>query len=941
MNPMNPQDFVAKWRGNISTERQVSQQHFLDICALVGHQTPAALDADNKFFTFEAGAAKQSGGQGWADVWFKGHFAIEYKGPDKNLDRAYGQLLQYRESLENPPLLITGNTQEYFIHTNFTNSVKGRVHVTLDDLLTPQGIQHIRNIFYNPEAFRPEKTTAQVTEEAAERFSRLAEYLRKWGHSPHGIAHYLIRLLFCLFAEDTSLLPRDLFTKMVDGGRRNPKGFNRQVGQLFQAMAVGDYFGADEIRYFDGGLFDDADVIDMDSDAISILHSIAQLDWSAIEPAIFGTLFTRSLDPAQRAKLGAQYTSKEDILLIVEPVLMTPLRREWETVKQQARELAQKRDKAPTRAVATRAGNELRSLIEGFSQKLGTIRVLDPACGSGNFLYVALRLLLDLWKEVAIFASEMGLSMLSPLPGLAPSPEQLYGIEINDYAHELAQATVWIGYLQWLHDNGYGVPSEPILKELDNIKQMDAILAYDADGNPVEPEWPEAEVIVGNPPFLGSQRMREELGVEYVENLRNLFAERIPGASDLVCYWFERARQQIQAGRQHRAGLLATQGIRGGANRTVLQRIKGSGDIFWAQSDRDWILDGATVHVSMIGFDAGQELTRELDGRVVLSINSDLTSDTDVTQAIPLPENRGFAFQGPVKVGPFDISSELAERMLNTRNTDTYSNADVIKPWMNGSDLTQRARRMWIIDFGEMTLIEAARFEAPMEYVRQNVKPRRDTNGDLQRRTFWWRLGRSGGDLKRAASGISRMIMTPRVSKYRVFAWVDASVIPDSAVVAIARSDDYFFGVLHSHIHELWARRAGTQLREAESGNRYTPSTTFETFPFPWPPGKEPTDDPRVQAIAAAAQDLVVQRDAWLNPPDLSGRELQRRTLTNLYNERPDWLDAAHKQLDAAVFDAYGWPHDLSDDEILARLLALNLERATKNGNGTEIDFSL
>ena len=183
--------------------------------------------------------------------------------------------------------------------------------------------------------------------------------------------------------------------------------------------------------------------------------------------------------------------------------------------------------------------------------------------------------------------------------------------------------------------------------------------------------------------------------------------------------------------------------------------------------------------------------------------------------------------------------------------------------------------------------------------------------------------------------------MTPRVSKYRVFAWVDASVIPDSAVVAIARSDDYFFGVLHSHIHELWARRAGTQLREAESGNRYTPSTTFETFPFPWPPGKEPTDDPRVQAIAAAAQDLVVQRDAWLNPPDLSGRELQRRTLTNLYNERPDWLDAAHKQLDAAVFDAYGWPHDLSDDEILARLLALNLERATKNGNGTEIDFSL
>ncbi len=555
---MNPQEFVAKWRGNTSTERQVSQEHFLDVCALVGHPSPTALDGEGKFFTFEAGATKQSGGQGWADVWYKGHFAIEYKGPDKSLERAYEQLLQYRESLENPPLLITGNTQEYFIHTNFTNSVKRVVHVTLDDLLTPQGIQHIRSLFYNPEAFRPELTAAQVTEEAATRFAHLAEHLRKWSYAPHDIAHYLIRLLFCLFAEDIGLLPRDLFTKMVDGGRRNPSGFNRQVRQLFNAMAVGDNFGADEIKYFDGGLFDDATVLDMDIDGIRILHGITQLDWSAIEPAIFGTLFTRSLDPAQRAKLGAQYTSKEDILLIVEPVLMAPLRRAWETVKQQATELAQKRDMAPTRAVATRAANEIRSLVEGFAQKLASIRVLDPACGSGNFLYVSLRLLLTLWKEVAIFASEMGLSMLSPLPGLAPSPEQLYGIEINDYAHELAQATVWIGYLQWLHDNGYGFVSEPILKPLDNIKHMDAILAYDADGKPVEPEWPEAEVIVGNPPFLGAARLRMELGDLCVEHISTLYGSKLP-ACDLVCYWFEKARDHIAMGKASRAGLLATQ----------------------------------------------------------------------------------------------------------------------------------------------------------------------------------------------------------------------------------------------------------------------------------------------------------------------------------------------------------------------------------------------
>jgi hypothetical protein len=479
---VHPQDFVAKWRGNTSTERQVYQQHFLDLCALVDHPTPATVDATNQFFTFEAGAAKLSGGQGWADVWYKGHFAIEYKGPDKSLARAYEQLLQYRESLQNPPLLVTGNTQEFFIHTNFTNSVKRVIHVTLDDLLTPQGLQYIRNLFYNPEAFRPEQTAAQVTEAAAAQFARLAEHLRKWGHAPHDIAHYLIRLLFCLFAEDIDLLPRDLLTRLVENGRRNPAHFNRQVRQLFQAMADGGGFGEHQLRYFNGGLFDDDAVLDMDGDGVSILHGITALDWAAIEPAIFGTLFTRSLDPAQRAKLGAQYTSKEDILLIVEPVLLAPLRREWEQVRQRAQELVQKRDSAATRGAATRADNELRTLLLGFAQRLATIRVLDPACGSGNFLYVALRLLLDLWKEVAIFSAQAGLSILAPLPGLAPSPEQLYGIEINDYAHELAQATVWIGYFQWLHDNGYGFVSEPILKPLDNIRLMDAILAYDAEG---------------------------------------------------------------------------------------------------------------------------------------------------------------------------------------------------------------------------------------------------------------------------------------------------------------------------------------------------------------------------------------------------------------------------------------------------------------------------
>jgi type II restriction/modification system DNA methylase subunit YeeA len=457
---------------------------------------------------------------------------------------------------------------------------------------------------------------------------------------------------------------------------------------------------------------------------------------------------------------------------------------------------------------------------------------------------------------------------------------------------------------------------------------MDAILAYDEQGRPVEPEWPEAEVIVGNPPFLGGLKMRAELGDEYVDALRGFYEGRVPGGSDLVCYWFEKARAQIETGKAKRAGLLATQGIRGGVNRRVLERIKRVGDIFLAQSDRNWILDGATVHVSMVGFDNGSDDDRLLDGMRVQAINADLTGAVDLTQSQRLAENSGLSFQGPVVVGPFDIDSETASAFRLLPNPHDRSNEDVLFPLVNAADLTGKARNRFIIDFGQRSLEDAALYEAPFEYVRRNVKPLREKNRDRQRRTYWWRHGRSGADLHNALHGKRRQIASPRVSKHRLFVWIAPDTVVSDAVVSIARDDDYFFGVLHSKPHELWARAMGTQLREAESGFRYTPTTTFETFPFPWPPGREPAGDPRVEAIAQAARELVEQRDVWLNPVDASEAELKKHTLTNLYNQRPTWLDLAHKKLDAAVCDAYGWPHDLADEEVLERLLALNLERA-------------
>jgi type II restriction/modification system DNA methylase subunit YeeA len=250
-----------------------------------------------------------------------------------------------------------------------------------------------------------------------------------------------------------------------------------------------------------------------------------------------------------------------------------------------------------------------------------------------------------------------------------------------------------------------------------------------------------------------------------------------------------------------------------------------------------------------------------------------------------------------------------------------------VRPIVNASDLTGRSRGWYIIDFGQRSEAEASLYEGPFEHVRRHVKPLRDRNRDRQRREYWWRHGRSGSELRAALSGKTRQIATPEVSKHRIFVWLDLDTVVNQTVIAIARDDDYFLGVLQSRAHELWARGKGTQLREVESGFRYTPTTTFETFPFPWPPGQEPTDDPKVQAIADAARELVAKRDQWLNPPGATEAELKKRTLTILYNQHPTWLEMAHRKLDEAVLDVYGWPHNLSDDEILERLLALNLER--------------
>jgi len=958
---LTPAQFVKKWSQITLKETAASQTHFNDICALIGHKTPLEVDPKGDFFTFEADAEKPEGDYGWADAWYKNRFIWEYKGPHRNLDAAYQQLLLYKDSLGNPPLLITSDMQVIFIHTNFTNTVKKIHSITLDDIKDGRGVGLLQRAFNDPNTFRPAETPEQITKASADQFAKVANQLQEYSENkldPERLAHFIVRLLFCLFAEDILILPEKIFAKLLCKNLP-PEQFRTELRGLFAAMRTGGFFWGEMIPHFNGGLFDDDFVPESLPDIVPSLRNASLYDWGSVDPSIFGTLFERIIDESKRAQLGAHYTSKDDILQVVEPVLMQPLRARWQEVRQNA--------ETASRASKT---NETLILLKSFSDELANLRVLDPACGSGNFLYLALRQLLDLQKEIITLAVRLGLPDLE----LTVGPHQLYGIEVNPYAHELAQITVWIGYLQWRVENGFAHMEEPILRPLEQIENKDAILhlpspnhAGDGVGQEkVEPDWPAVDVVIGNPPFLGGKLLRTELGDIYVENLYRLYEGRVPHEADLVCYWFEKARAMIERKQIKLAGLLATQGIRSGANRKVLERIKETGDIFWAYSDRDWILDGATVHVSMIGFDDGTKVERELDGHNVSIINSNLTALSDLTKAQSLPENKNIAFMGDNKVGPFDIDSQTANLLLCAKdNPNGLQNSDVIRPWVNGKDITDRRRNMWIIDFGiEMSEADAENYKEPFRLVKERVKTQRDQAAKNWYTEQWWLHYAPRPAMRAAIAQLPRYIATPRVAKYRLFVYLDPETIPDAQLIVFTRADDFFFGVLHSTIHELWARGTGSQLREAESGFRYTPTTTFETFPFPWPPGKESQSDPLVQAIAAAAKLLDNFRTEWLNPSSslfsgsFSEKILQKRTLTNLYNalslyreqykgkqrnletwryspsgpivslEDAEMLDHIHVTLDQAVLNAYGWPYNISDGQILEHLLALNLERA-------------
>jgi type II restriction/modification system DNA methylase subunit YeeA len=950
---MTPNDFVKKWRLG-GDERRDWHSFFNDVCALVGHDAPKVADPTHTWFTYEYGASKANGGQGWADAWKKGFFGWEAKSTGKDLKKAYAQLKMYSDSLENPPLLVVTDLQKFIIHTNFTNSVAREIEFTVDDITDPNTLEVLRNVFFHPTRLKSTAKEEDVTAGAAKKFAELADGLRRRGHDAHDVAHFLNRLVFCMFAEDILLLPEGLFTDMVKNSKTDPALFDKWAVDLFTAMKdPGGSVAHKVIHWFNGGLFNDAKTLPLTEAELEILYQACLLKWQRIDPSIFGTLFERGLDPSKRAELGAHYTDTATIERIVRPLIVEPWIKEWEA---EAEVIADILAKSKTKGIPKAARDRFNTLLNRLRQ----FRVLDPACGSGNFLFMALKALKDVERRILVEA-EKNLGLGSQFPAVGPA--NVMGIEINSYAAELARITVWIGEIQWMVQNGYGAATNPVLQSLDQIQQGDALItASDTDA-----PWPDADVIVGNPPFIGAAKRKGELGEIYNDRINKLFKGRLPDGSNFVCYWFEKARAAMIKGRTKAVGLVSTTTIRNGASRKVLDRIKADFNFLSVVSNEKWVNHGAQVRVSLITFTKDKTLPQVLNGVVVSDISASLKAVVhyDTGNVKRIKSNKGIAFQGIIprsevntkrkrELGLPDASFVLdgpKARALLTKggNPNGRPNSEVISRYLIGDDVVGVPEDRFIVNFTGMTEAQAMKYEAPFDAI-ETVKEHRNHMEGTEKKN-WWLFARPRPAMLRRLKDLKRYIATPRVAKHRLFVWVDPRVLPDTRLFAITKDDSVVFGILHSRIHEVWSLELSSS-HGVGNDPTYNAESCFETFPFPDGIAVEAeastyAGEPLAKEIGDAADALESDRQNWLNPPTMVSfgpdvdpllplvrtvlpgheAEMATRTLTALYNKRPKWLTDAHATLDAAVAQAYGWSWPMSDADIIKNLFELNALR--------------
>ncbi len=944
-----------------------------------------------------------------------------------------------------PPFLIVADIGRAFeLYFDFAGNGRGYrpfpdergYRIALADLASEAEIAGVertaadtlRAIWSEPASIDPRSRAARVTRDIAERLSRVAAQLEKNQRDARGgdvtlalgieaTSLFLMRTLFCMFAEDVALLPKDSFkTFLKDAEDRSDNFWRTGLKDLWSRMndphPVNRYWshGDAVVKYFNGNLFSGAQVFDLDGSSKRELRIAADQDWRAVEPAIFGTLLEQVLTASERAKLGAHYTPRPYVQRLVQATVMDVLEAEWAEVLARARAALDRKSPTPPGERRSREAAEGWGLSSGaaldpadrphpnpspegegleqaialacaFHARLADLRILDPACGTGNFLYVAMENLLRLESEVRQFVIGLG-GALAP----AVHPNQFLGLELNPRAAVIAELVLWIGWLRFRLANTPEAIGEPVLPPLSNINQgthggYDAVLVRTAAGepdtaNPRPPEWPEAEFIVGNPPFIGGKDIRDRLGGAYAETLWKA-NPRVPKSADFVMQWWDRAAEILTrpGTRLKRFGFVTTNSITQVFSRRVIegwlaQSPSPSGEgldklhLTLAIPDHPWTRatrDAAAVRIAMTVAEAGPGEGRliEIVGEAGLDtdepaleereargrINADLSVGTDVTQVVPLKANQGLCSPGVKLHGAGFIVTPARARELGL-GTRPGLEAH-IREYRNGRDLLQRPRGAMVIDlFGLSEQEVMERFPEVYQHLLQTVRagraeqveksPTADARAYLQ---TWWVFGKPRTELRPALEGLEHYIGTTETSKHRVFTWLDDNVLADNMIVVIASPEAADFGVLSSDIHAEWALERGGTL---EDRPRYSKSQVFDPFPFP----------DRSEAVAAIAGRLDAARRAALD-------ENPSLTMTGLYNlvaairegTLPPAQEAAatrarafivarlHDELDQAVAEAYGWGEEwrrapLPPAEIVRRLVALNAERAREEAEG-------
>jgi hypothetical protein len=1015
--------FIKRWEISAGSERANKDAFLLELCDVlkVPRPNPATGIPERDNYVFERDAfLPRPGGRGTLgkiDLYKQGCFLLEAKQGSRQESRklgaalrgtpawnvamrdALGQALGYARTLdEPPPFLIVCDVGHCFdLYASFDGTADYRAfpeakrsRLFVRDLAEHRDL--LRTIFLDPSSLDSSGHTTRVTREIAADLAELARDLEASGHPPKQVAPFLMRCIFTLFAEDAGLLQSHLFTKMLrDFWIPHPPSFLVGVSDLWTAMKTGGSFLGYDVRRFGGGLFDDPKPLALNAGQLRRLAAAGERRWSAVEPAIFGTLLERALDPAERHRLGAHFTPREYVERLVKPTVEEPLRREWDLVKSEVRKLV---------AADREAAAERR--LQEFHQDLVHLRVLDPACGSGNFLYVSLDLFKRLESEVVAYLADLGhVQPVLEMQRAAVTPEQFRGIEVERWAKEIADLVLWIGYLQW-QVKTYGSPTavpEPLLRDFGNIECRDAVLTgagelvrdedwqivahwdgesyrtHPTTGEPVPDEsrtvpvyeypdarkasWPAADFVVGNPPFVGNWRMRRVLGHGYTEALRRVHHD-VPESADYVLYWWNHAATLLKRGDIRRFGFITTNSIGQTLARRVLARhMQGKHrlSIVFAVPDHPWTDDeeGADVRIAMTVARQGdhegvlsrvirerkRELAREVEVEEIHGkIHSDLSIGPDVAAAVPLRANGGLSCPGVKLHGSGFLVTPEQARALGLGRVPGLE--DHVRPYRHGRDLLRRPRGHLVIDLYGLELPEVReRFPAVYQWVLERVKPERDQNRRRSRREKWWLFGECVPAWRVMSRGLERYVTTAETAKHRIFSFLPENVLPDNSLINFALDDAFHLGVLSSRIHATWALAAGGRLGVGNDP-RYTKTRCFHPFPFP-PAGDvqrrrirrlgESLDAHR-KTQQAAHDDLelthlynVLDKERAGMPLTGSERQVHARGLVTVLRE-------IHDELDTAVADAYGWPADLREEEILERLVALNRERAEEERRG-------